>query len=213
MNKKKIIEIGLKMLKDGLVASTWGNVSMLENEGNLLITPSGIPYDELAEEDLVLMDFSGVVLEGKRKPSSEYLLHSEIYQKRKDVKAIIHTHSLYASAYAVVGQPIPALIEDAAMVVGGRIEIAEYALPGTRALADNAAMFLADRNAVLLANHGLVSVGDSLEEAYKIALLVEKMAHIGVAAKSLGDPKEISEADVKYMCEKYKTCYGQKIGG
>lgn len=208
--KREIINYGQKMVQEGLVASTWGNISVRVDANKILITPSGMEYKDLVEEDIVLIDYDGTVLEGKRKPSSEYHLHCEIYKNRPDVQGIVHTHSQYASAFAVVRKSIPPLIEDMAQVVGGEVAVAQYALPGTLELARNGVVALGDRGACLLASHGVVGVGYNLHEAYKACLLVEKTAHIAIAARSLGNPVVLDDEDVRWMRESYLTTYGQK---
>lgn len=208
--REEIIYFGKKMVREGLVASTWGNISGRVGSNQIYITPSGMEYEDLEVEDITLLDLNGNVLEGKRKPSSEFQLHCEIYKAREDVEGIVHTHSKFASAFAVVRKPIPPLIEDLAQVVGGEVCVAKYALPGTRELATNSVQALGNKGAVLLANHGLVGVGFNLPEAYKACLLVEKTAHIGLAASSLGVPISLSAEDVRWMREAYLTTYGQK---
>jgi L-fuculose-phosphate aldolase len=207
--KKEIINLGKKMVNQGLVASTWGNISVKMNTENIYITPSGMEYDSLEPEDIVLVDTKGSIINGKRKPSSELPMHLEIYKAREDIKAIVHTHSLYASAYAVSRKPIPPIIEDMAQVIGGPVEVAQYALPGTNQLAQNAIKALGNKGAVLLANHGVVGVGYNLIEAYKACLLVEKTAHIGIAAEALGQTYILSQEEVNWMRKAYLTVYGQ----
>jgi len=207
--KKEIIHIGKKMVEQKLVASTWGNISV-KSGSRIYITPSGMEYEYLEADDIVVVDGSGKVLEGKRKPSSELLMHLEIYKNRDDVTAVVHTHSLYASAYAVSRKPIPPIIEDMAQVVGGSVEVADYALPGTIELAHNITKALEKKGAALLANHGVVGVGYNLMEAYKACLLVEKTAQIGIAAQNLGGICTLSAQDVNWMRNTYLTVYGQK---
>lgn len=208
--REEIIYLGKKMVKEGLVASTWGNISGRVGPNQIYITPSGMEYESLEVEDITLIDLNGNVLEGKRKPSSEFQLHCEIYKAREDVQGIVHTHSKCASAFAVVQKPIPPLIEDMVQVVGGEVSVAQYALPGTKELATNAVWALGSKGAVLLANHGVVGVGYNLQEAYKACLLVEKTAHIYVAASCLGKPCSLSTKDVQWMRQAYLTTYGQK---
>jgi len=206
----EIINTGKLMVEQGLVASTWGNISVKNADHGVYITPSGMEYGILEPDDIVLVDLDGKILEGKRKPSSELPLHLAFYRRRKDINAVVHTHSIYASAYAVVRKPIPPIIEDVAQVIGGAVGAAPYALPGTKELAQNAVNTLGEKNAVLLANHGVVGVGPSLAEAYKACLLVEKTAHIGLAAQILGEPVVLDAADVEWMRKVYLTSYGQK---
>lgn len=208
--RMEIIKTGNLLVEQGLVASTWGNISVRTDENRILVTPSGMEYFTLKPADLVLVDLDGHILQGQCKPSSELPLHLAFYKHREDIKAVVHTHSIYASAYSALRKSIPPLIEDLAQVVGGSVDVAPYALPGTKELALNAVGALGEKNAVLLANHGVVGVGPTLAEAYKVCLLVEKTAHIGLVAQVLGDPVVLETDDVKWMRQEYLTSYGQK---
>jgi L-fuculose-phosphate aldolase len=175
-----------------------------------VITPSGMPYGCLKPEDTVIINFAGDVVEGGRKPSSETPLHSAIYRARQDVTAVVHTHSTYASACAVARMAIPPILEDLVQVVGGGVDVAEYALPGSEQLAENALRALASKNAVLLANHGVVAVGPNIDEAFKAAILIEKAAKVYIYSSFIGTPKNLSDEDVSVMREFYLHRYGQK---
>ncbi|SHH29425.1 class II aldolase/adducin family protein [Desulforamulus hydrothermalis] len=208
--KQKIIELGKKMLQAGLVAGTWGNISALVREAGLVvITPSGMDYTCLQATDMVVLDLQGRPVEGQRRPSSEAPLHLAIYQARPDVGGIVHTHSEVATAFAVVRQPIPPVVEDAAMLVGGAVEVARYALPGTPELARQVVEALAQRSAVLMANHGLVGVGRSVEEAFTVCQVVEKCAKIYAWACTIGQPAVLPEQDVLMLSRLYRSAYGQ----
>jgi len=174
--KEEIIATGLTLLDKNLVAGSWGNVSSRTACGRLIaITPSGRNYRGLQADDIVIVDYDEHVVEGTLKPSSELPLHSAIYQARSDVKAIVHTHSIFASACAVARRTIPPIIEDLVQLAGGEIEVAVYALPGTKDLATNAVRALGNKNAVLLANHGVIGCGQSLDEALTACELVENI--------------------------------------
>lgn len=206
----KIIDTGKELLASGLVVGTWGNISVILPDGSgYLITPSGMDYDLLTEDDLVYMDLTGNVMQGRRKPSSEFHLHQEIYKVRSDIKAIVHTHSLYASAFAVTRTSIPPIVEDIAQLNGGPVEVADYALPGTEELARKAAKALKNRFAVILANHGMVGTGRDIAEAVKVCRLVEKTAQIMIYAQNIGQPVTLSGADVAFMHNFFLTSYGQ----
>lgn len=211
MLRKKILEVGLKLAQSGMVAGTWGNISAWDSSrSGYWITPSGMDYYTLQEEDLVLLSLNNAVLEGKRKPSSELLLHTEIYKQRPDVKGIVHTHSTFATAHAVAQVPLPGMVEDLVMIVGGQVEVAEYCLPGTLELAISAVNALQDKSAVLLANHGLVGVGNALEEAFKVCQVVEKSAHIHIMSRLIGEPVMLSQEDIGLMRRTYQESYGQR---
>jgi L-fuculose-phosphate aldolase len=205
--RQAVVDTGRQMIQRGLVAGTWGNISVRSSGGEqIAITPSGRPYDQLTFEDIVVVDPAGQILAGQR-PSSELALHLAIYRARTDVRAIVHTHSLYATACAVAGKAIPASLEEMVQAVGGAVQVATYALPGTLELANHAVAALADRSAVLLANHGVAACGPSLAEALLVAELVEKAAHIHVVAEQLGGARELSDEDVALMRRFYLEHY------
>lgn len=208
---ESLLAIGKQLVSSGLVEGTWGNISIWDAEKNgFWLTPSGMDYLTLGEDDLVLLDGSGAVISGRRKPSSEYLLHQEIYRQRPDVQGIVHTHSVYATAHAVARTCIPGIVEDLVQIVGGSVEVADYAAPGTQDLAKAAVAALGGKDAVLLANHGLVGVGRTVEEALKVCQVVEKSAQIHVMARSIGRPVVLSEDEIDQMRQAYLQHYGQR---
>jgi L-fuculose-phosphate aldolase len=208
--KQKVVEFGEKMVKEGLVVATWGNLSAREDgEDIFVITPSGMNYILLEPEDIVAVDLNGNPLHPGRKPSVETPMHAAIYRARPDVKAIIHTHSINASACAAARVEIPCIMEDMASVVGGPVKVANYAPTGTRELAENVVLALEDRNAVLLANHGVVTVGRCLEEAFKLSLMVEKTAEVFIKSMIIGRPFSLNLDEVNFLRGFYRTCYGQ----
>ncbi len=206
--REEILHIIRQMCEDNLVLGTWGNVSVRNDEASMWITPSGMDYGSLCVDDLVHISFSGKVLKGRWKPSSEWMLHAAVYEGRHDCAAVVHTHSTYATAFAVARVAIPPVVEDCAQVVGGSVDVAEYALPGTEQLAKNALSALADKSAVLLANHGLVGVAPTLSEALKVCRIVEKTAQTVLYAKMLGPVKNLSEEDIRDMRRFYLNSYG-----
>ncbi|AEF93965.1 class II aldolase/adducin family protein [Desulfotomaculum nigrificans CO-1-SRB] len=208
--KDKVARLSKKLIEYGLVAGTWGNLSTLVPEENVVvITPSGMDYNCIQSADMVVLNLAGEVMDGERRPSSEAPLHLSIYRARQDVAGIVHTHSEVASAFAVARKPIQPVVEDAAMLVGGPVEVAAYALPGTAELAQNVVTALGQRNAVLMANHGLVGVGRSIEEAFTICQVVEKCARIYAWANTLGKPVILPEGDVAKLYRAYRESYGQ----
>ncbi len=209
--KQQILRAGRDMLKKGLVAATWGNISCkVEGKDCIAITPSGMEYGSLAAEDIVILDTKGNVVEGKRKPSTEMPLHLRLYKNREDIGAVVHTHSTYSMAFACVHKSIEPIAEELAQVTGGEVKVADYALPGSEALASNVLTALGNRNAVLLANHGLVGVAQTLKEALKVCEIVEKGAKITILCNMIRRPVCISAEDVQTMREGYIEDYGQK---
>jgi L-fuculose-phosphate aldolase len=208
--KMNILKAGVHLIETKLVTGTWGNISSrIPNSNFIAITPSGRNYLELTANDIVVVDELGQVVEGKLKPSSEMQVHLSIYKARKDVAAIVHTHSIFASACAVAGKCIPPIIEDLVQVVGGSVDIAEYALPGTSELARNVTIALNNKNAVLMANHGVVCCGQSLNESLLACNLVEKAAQIYIYANILGNVQILANDDVKTMHSFYTKEYRQ----
>lgn len=208
--RQQIIHIGQEIYRQRLVAGTWGNVSCrLDPTKDILITPSGMPYSSLQPQDLVELDREGRITQGHRKPSSEFPLHVQVYQKRPDVAAIVHVHSPWACAYAVAHQPIPMLLEESAQVLGDNVPVARYAQAGSEELAIAACAALGkEHKAVLLANHGLVGLGQDLEEALLVCVIAEKTAMIGLMARSLGTVNSLAAEDVKYLHQAFRE-YGQ----
>lgn len=208
-----IVATGKALVARGLVAGTWGNVSArISGSGEVLITPSGRDYNSLTPEEIVVTDSEGRVLAGGV-PSSELPLHLAVYQNRRDIHAIVHTHSVFASACAVAGRGIPPVIEDLVQLVGGEVQTAAYALPGTAQLGVNTVAALGDRQAVLLANHGVVGCGETLTEAMLAGELVEKAAQIYLYANMLGGAKILSEEDVAVMRRFYLEKYRRRQRG
>lgn len=208
--REEVIETIRLMCRDNLVLGTWGNVSVREGKNRMIITPSGMEYNLLTPEDLVSISLDGQIIESLWQPSSEWRLHAAIFAGRPDVEAIVHTHSVYATAFAVARLPIPPIAEDLAQVVGGGVEVSEYALPGTKQLAQNALSALGAKSAVLLASHGLVGASATVAEALKVCQVVEKTAQAALFARLLGSVHVLSEDDILAMRTFYLTSYGPK---
>jgi len=188
--KRIVLEASQKMLAKSLVVGKSGNVSLRlkpENGRELLaITPSQRYYDTLTPDDIQIIDFEGEAVEGELPPSVETMLHIGVYRARANVNAVLHTHSVFASAVAVAGVEIPAMLDDQAVFLGGEIKLANYALSGSEELVENVVAALGERNAVLLPNHGAVAVGRAMRDAFTNCELVEKTAKIFILASALG---------------------------
>ncbi|MFX0167715.1 MAG: class II aldolase/adducin family protein [Candidatus Hodarchaeota archaeon] len=181
-----------EMQKVALVIGSSGNASQrIMGTDQVAITPSSVDYSCMCADDVMIINLEGEVLDGDRNPSIEYPLHTAIYKTRPDVNAIVHTHCIYASALAVLRQPIPPIIDEFVIKLGGQVEVAEYGLPGSHELADNVVKALGPRNAVLLANHGGVTVGSTMDSAFHNALLLERVAQIYLLARAV-DSKKIT---------------------
>lgn len=212
--RAEVAATGLALLERGLVAGTWGNISARVPGTDLVaVTPSGRDYRSLGPEDIVVTDLAGNTVAGGLKPSSELPLHLAIYAGRPDIGAIVHTHSVFASALAAARRPLPPIIEDLVQLAGGTIEVARYALPGTAELAAHTVAALGDRQAVLLANHGVVGCGGALPEALTACELVEKGAQVYIYANLLGGAHVLSGEDVAIMRRFYLEHYRRRREG
>ena len=204
--KEQVLKIARQMLVEGLVVGTAGNVSLrlppYEGREILAITPHHIYYDLMTPDDIVIIDYEGGPLEGEI-PSAEAMLHISIYQARSKVNAVIHTHSVFASALAVAGQSLPAILDEQVTYIGGEVRLAKYAISGSEELAENVVQALGQHNAVLLPNHGMVGVGRSLREALTVCQLVERTAQIFLLSQNLGGaiplPPEVVEAEQSFF--------------
>ncbi|MEM3698135.1 MAG: class II aldolase/adducin family protein [Candidatus Bathyarchaeia archaeon] len=205
----KIIEIGRRLFKEGVVFGTWGNLSARLDNNSFLITPSGFAKGELQPSDLLIVDLSGKVVKGNLRPSIETTLHAKIYKRRMDVGGIIHTHPTFCTSFAICMKEIPIVSVDAAAVIGEKIPVAKYYPPGSEELADEVVNILRDGVAVLLANHGLITVGKNLEEAYHAVIVAENEARILVFSHLIGTPKELQKEEIEALRAYYETKYGQ----
>ncbi len=208
--KKTVCEAGRKLLKEGLVKGTWGNISVRIDDKFMVITPGGLPYEELREDDMVLVNFMNYTFEGKHKPSSELKLHGEIYKSRKKVHAVIHTHQQNASTVAAARVEIPPILDDMAQILGPTIRVANYALPGTKKIVKETIKALKGRNAALMANHGAVVVGGDLEEAFVAAEVLEKVAKSFIEASFLAEVKGINKFEAWLMHQYYIRKYSKQ---
>lgn len=195
--KRAVVEASLEVLRKGLVVGTCGNISLrLPSEDGrelLAITPTSRYYDTLGVDDIPVVDFSAHPVEGSLAPSVETMMHICIYRARKDVCAVIHTHSAFATVVAVAGIELPPICDDQIAFIGGEIKVAKYAPAGTIELAENVNAALADRNAALMANHGMVAVGRTMREALTVCELAEKTAKVYIYASALGKVNLVPE--------------------
>jgi L-fuculose-phosphate aldolase len=204
--RQQVIDTALKMNALGINQGKSGNVSVRSKEG-FLITPSGLPYEHTTAEDIVFMRADGSY-DGARLPSSEWRFHRDIYARRPEANAIVHTHSLHATTLACLGRGIPAFHYMVAVAGGRDIRCAPYATFGTQQLSDHALLALQDRKACLLAQHGMIATGATLEKALALAVEVESLAHIYVQALQIGEPAILPDDEMDRVLEKFKT-YGQ----
>lgn len=183
-----------------LFAGTSGNLSVYDREqGVMVITPTSVPYETITPEDMVVLRLDGEILEGTYRPSSEWRMHAAVYEAKPEVGAIIHTHSPYATAFAVNNKGIPTILIEMVPFLGGDVPLAKFAVPGTRAVGDEAVKVLAERNGCLLANHGVLAIGADLRQAHLRAVYIEDAARICSIAMSNGPIVTMTKADIAAM--------------
>lgn len=207
--KKLLVDSGKRMVASGLTVETWGNISARDPETGLVyLTPSGMPYDTITEDDIVVMNEKGETVEGFRRPTIEWEMHLEIMRRRSDVNAIIHTHPVYSQVFGLLHEDIPPVIDEAAQSLG-TVRCAEYGLPGSHELAMNAADAIGEKgHACLIANHGAVCAGADMEKAFRVCKVLEMTAQIYCMARAIGNPVPESPETVAAQLELLKD-YGQ----
>lgn len=208
--RKEIIDGGLRLVKEGLVARTWGNISIRVDETHMLITPSGRNYEDLTLEDIVLVNYHTSKHEGRIKPSSEKELHCEIYRTRKKIHAVVHTHQMNASTVAAAHREVPPILDDMTQIIGPTVRVADYALPSTKKITKKTVNALKGRNAALMANHGAVCVGHDLEEAFVVCQVLEKACKAFIEAEFLGGAKSINKFEAHLMHQLYIRKYSRE---
>lgn len=182
--KQKVCAAGKQLLQEGLVARTWGNVSMRVNNHQMVITPSGRKYDELNPDDMVLVDIYTLKFEGKIKPSSELKLHCQVYKTRPNIQAVIHTHQMNASIVAAAQMDVEVLLPEHQQILGGKvIKAAPYALPNTKKITMATEKAIEASNAALMANHGVVCIGVNLEGAFNVARTLELACELFIESR------------------------------
>ena len=205
--RKEVIKYSIKLNTTNLSPLRSGNISVRSIENSVegfLITPSGKKYDTLKEEDIVFVSIDGNH-DTNLKPSSEWRFHKDIYLKKSDAKAIVHSHSPHASAVSAHGKDIPAFHYMIALAGGDSIKCAKYATFGTQELSDNIIDALENRKACLMSNHGQVAFGENLESAFELAEELENICHQYINTIKLGNPKILSSSEIDVILEKVKN--------
>lgn len=187
-------EICLSAFREGLFSGTSGNLSCrVSGKDQMFITPSGLRYETMRAEDIMHVDFDGRILSGMHVPSSEWRMHAVIYERFPEVNAVFHTHSPYATAFATLRRSIPCILVEAELFLGGEIPCAAFAMPGTRAVGENAAAVLPGKGGCILGSHGVLAVGNDIQEAHLRAEYIEEAAKIYALASAMGTPFTIGE--------------------
>jgi len=208
--RKEICSLNLELPRNNLVVWTSGNVSGRDPQtGMVVIKPSGIRYEELVPESMVVVDLDGKVIEGRYKPSSDTFAHVYVYRHRSDVNGVAHTHSTFATAWAAAGKPIPPVLTAICDEFGGAIPIGAYAKIGNDEIGQEIIRSIGSSPAILMKNHGVFTVGKTPEAAVKAAVMVEDVARTVYYAKVLGQPDEIPADEVLRAHQRYLKEYGQ----
>lgn len=208
--KEELLRLHLELPKNNLVAWTSGNISARDPEsGFVVIKPSGVRYEDLIAEHMVVVDLDGKVVEGDLKPSSDTASHLYIYRHRSDVGGVVHTHSRYATAFAAVGKSIPCVLTAIGDEFGGPIPCGAFALIGDEAIGKVVIESIGKSPAVLLKNHGVFTIGKDAKAAVKAAVMTEDVAATVWTAMQIGQPDEIPPEEVAKLHERYTNVYGQ----
>jgi L-ribulose-5-phosphate 4-epimerase len=208
--KEELVQLHLELPRNNLVVWTGGNISGRDPETGLVaIKPSGVRYEDLRPEHMVVLDLQGVIVEGDLKPSSDTFSHLYIYRARPDVGGVVHTHSRYASAFAAVGKPIPCVLTAMADEFGGSIPCGGFALIGDEAVGKVVVESIGKSPAVILKNHGVFTIGKNATTAVKAAVMTEDVAAIVWMSYQIGQPDGIPAEDIARLHERYMNDYGQ----
>lgn len=209
--KEEICQLHMELPKNNLVAWTSGNVSARDpGSGLVVIKPSGVRYEHLRPEQMVVVDLDGRIIQGNLQPSSDTASHLYIYRHRPDVNGVVHTHSAYATAFAAVNRPIPVVLTAIADEFGGPIPCGGFTLIGDESIGKIVVESIGASPAVLLKNHGVFTIGKTAEAAVKAAIMTEDNARTVWLALQLGVPDEIPAEDVAKLHHRYIHIYGQK---
>ena len=208
--KEELVQLHLELPKNNLVVWTGGNVSARDAESGLIvIKPSGIRYEDLHPQNMVVVSLDGKIVEGDLKPSSDTASHLYIYKHRADVGGVVHTHSVYATAFAAVNKPIPVVLTAIADEFGGPIPCGGFALIGDEAIGKVVIESIGKSPAVLLKNHGVFTIGRDAKSAVKAAVMTEDNARTVWMAMQIGTPDVIPQEDVEKLHYRYMNVYGQ----
>jgi L-fuculose-phosphate aldolase len=207
---EELVEMGRQLVREGLTRGSSGNLSarITDGGGAFLLTPSGARLDQMAASDLVVMSASGQVVAGVRPPSSEWRIHLDIYRSRPEVRAVAHAHPPFSTTIACLRRDLPAVHYEIGFAGGHDVRCAEYATFGTEELSRNALSAMEGRTACLLANHGLVTVGESLTAAIRLARTIETVAEIYWRALAAGDPVILDREEMDRVVARFAT-YGR----
>jgi L-ribulose-5-phosphate 4-epimerase len=211
--RREVCDLHAELPRNELVVWTAGNVSARVPDQNLLvIKPSGVSYDELTPDNMVICDFDGKLVDGEHQPSSDTAAHAYVYAHMPEINGVVHTHSTYATAWAARGEPIPCVLTMMGDEFGGEIPIGPFALIGDDSIGHGIVSTLTGHRsrAVLMQNHGPFTIGTSAKAAVKTAVLCEEVARTGHISRQLGTPIPIPQSDIDSLFDRYQNAYGQK---
>ncbi|MBN2005577.1 MAG: L-ribulose-5-phosphate 4-epimerase [Anaerolineae bacterium] len=209
--RERVWRANLELPKNRLVTWTSGNVSGRDPEtGLVVIKPSGVKFEDLTPENMVIVDLEGNIVEGDLGASSDTAAHNSVYRQRPDVFGIVHTHSNYATAFAAAGKPIPVYLTAIADEFGGPVPCGAYARIGGKAIGEEIVRSIGHSPAILMKNHGVFTIGKSPEAALKAAIMVEDVAKTVWLALQIGQPDELPEEEVAANFDRYQHRYGTK---
>jgi L-ribulose-5-phosphate 4-epimerase len=211
--KVKVCNLHAELLRWGLVTWTSGNVSgRVPGTDLIVIKPSGVSYDDLKPELMVVTDLEGKILDGELAPSSDAESHNVVYQRMPEVGGVVHTHSPYATAWAARAEPIPCVITAMADEFGGEIPLGPFARIGSDAIGKGIVETLQGHRspAVIMQNHGVFTIGKDPKAAVKAAVMAEDVARTVHISRQLGEPVPIPQADIDKLYDRYQNVYGQQ---
>ena len=199
--KREIVEVGKRVYQRGYVASNDGNISARLDDKRIVITPTGVSKGFMAPEDLIVVDMDGKVVSGTKKPSSEVFMHLSVYKHRSDVNSVCHAHPPYATGFAVAGIPLDKCILPEVIIVLGGIPVVEYGTPGTSEFFQPVLKIIDKYDAYLLANHGALTIGKDVVNAYHKMETLEHFAHIAFVAQQLGHMNVLNAEQVRKLTD------------
>lgn len=209
--REELVYYMRKLAASGLVRHTQGNLSARDRETGLIcVTPSGMEYDAIGPDDIVVVDAHGAVVEGRWKPTVETPTHTRVYRERGDIHAVIHAHAPHATAFGIVYQPMPLVLMEAACCLGGPVPIAPYMMSGSEPFAELVTQTMGKGYAVVWGNHGILVAGPTLKQALSIAHAVEDNAQAYLLAKQLGEPKLLPDDEIARLHQFWLNDYGQQ---
>ena len=205
--KREIVEVGRRVYQRGYVASNDGNISARLDDKRIVITPTGVSKGFMTPEDLIVLDMEGKVVSGIKKPSSEMFMHLSVYKHRPDIMSVCHAHPPYATGFAVAGIPLDKCILPEVVIVLGGIPIVEYGTPGTSEFFQPVLKIIDKYDAFLLANHGALTIGKDVVNAYHKMETLEHFAHIAFVAQQLGHMNVLNSEQVRKLTD-LRTKFG-----